>query len=166
MDLPRYTKGGYLLVTPAMTAKLDALSKKLKRKIFLSKAGPTPGENFNSAAFDVARTVCRRAERRVCHLQEIGEFAQSGNHHLPEPPRRFVVAVCALDGDCNSWWKKVNALSPFQKNRRSRFHFRNSAAATGIFSCSGFASFLLRSSRIEHRQVSFARWSLSWSRSK
>ena len=29
---------------------------------------------MNSAALDVARTVCRRAERRVCALQETGEL--------------------------------------------------------------------------------------------
>lgn len=77
-DLPRYTKGGYSLVTPAMTAKLDVLVRDLEAKNISFHGWATPGENLNSAAFDVARTVCRRAERRVCHLQEIGEL------HNPE----------------------------------------------------------------------------------
>jgi cob(I)alamin adenosyltransferase len=33
-----------------------------------------PGANLASAALDVARTVCRRAERRVCGLQEAGQL--------------------------------------------------------------------------------------------
>lgn len=77
-DLARYTQGGYSLVTPAMTAKLDALVKKLEAQNISFKGWATPGENLNSAALDVARTVCRRAERRVCRLQEIGEL------HNPE----------------------------------------------------------------------------------
>jgi cob(I)alamin adenosyltransferase len=77
-DLPRYIKGGYSLVAPAMTAKLDALVKKLEAQKISFQGWATPGENLNSAAFDVARTVCRRAERRVCRLQEIGEL------HNPE----------------------------------------------------------------------------------
>jgi cob(I)alamin adenosyltransferase len=35
----------------------------------------TPGESLESAALDVARTVCRRAERRVCALVEAGQSA-------------------------------------------------------------------------------------------
>ena len=34
------------------------------------KGWSTPGENAVSAALDVARATCRRAERRVCALQE------------------------------------------------------------------------------------------------
>lgn len=77
-DLPRYLKGGYSLVTPAMTAKLDALIHKLEAQNISFKGWATPGANVNSAALDVARTVCRRAERRVCALQETGEL------HNPE----------------------------------------------------------------------------------
>ena len=77
-DLPRYANGGYSLVTPAMTARLDVLVHKIEAKNISFKGWATPGDNLNSAAFDVARTVCRRAERRVCHLQEIGEL------HNPE----------------------------------------------------------------------------------
>ncbi len=73
-DLPRYTKDGYTLVTPAMTAKLDALVKEIEAQKISFKGWATPGATKNSAALDLARTVCRRAERRVCALQETGEL--------------------------------------------------------------------------------------------
>ena len=73
-DLERYVKGGFLLVTPAMTAKLDALVKEIESQNISFKGWATPGATQNSAALDVARTVCRRAERRVCDLQTAGEM--------------------------------------------------------------------------------------------
>ena len=73
-DLERYVKGGFLLVTPAMTAKLDALVKEIEAQNISFKGWATPGATQNSAALDVARTVCRRAERRVCDLQTAGEM--------------------------------------------------------------------------------------------
>src|ERR1019366_369276 len=71
-DLPRYVKDGYSLVTPAMTAKLDALVKEIESQNVTFKGWATPGATHHSAALDVARTVCRRAERRVCALKEAG----------------------------------------------------------------------------------------------
>jgi cob(I)alamin adenosyltransferase len=73
-DLERYVKGGYSLVTPAMTAKLDVLVKEIEAQKISFKGWATPGATQNSAALDVARTVCRRAERRVCDLQNLGDF--------------------------------------------------------------------------------------------
>jgi cob(I)alamin adenosyltransferase len=73
-DLPRYVKGGYLLVTPEMTAKLDALIKEIEAQNVSFKGWATPGATQNSAALDMARTICRRAERRVCALKEAGEL--------------------------------------------------------------------------------------------
>ncbi len=74
-DLERYVKGGYTLVTPALTAKLDALVKEIEAQQVSFKGWATPGATLNSAALDVARTVCRRAERRVCDLSGAGEMA-------------------------------------------------------------------------------------------
>ena len=71
-DLPRYVKDGYSLVTPAMTAKLDVLVKEIESQNVTFKGWATPGATLHSAALDVARTVCRRAERRVCALKESG----------------------------------------------------------------------------------------------
>lgn len=69
-DLPRYVKDGYRLVTSAMTHKLDAVVKEIEEHSITFKGWATPGETHNAAALDVARTVCRRAERRVVALQE------------------------------------------------------------------------------------------------
>ncbi len=73
-DLERYVKGGFTLVTPTMTAKLDVLVKEIESQNVSFKGWATPGATQNSAALDVARTVCRRAERRVCDLQTAGEM--------------------------------------------------------------------------------------------
>jgi len=73
-DLPRYLKDGYALVTPAMTAKLDALVQEIEAQQVSFKGWATPGATKSSAALDLARTICRRAERRVCALSEAGEL--------------------------------------------------------------------------------------------
>jgi cob(I)alamin adenosyltransferase len=73
-DLPRYVQDGYLIVTPAMTAKLDALVQEIESQKVSFKGWATPGATQHSAALDLARTICRRAERRVCALRESGEL--------------------------------------------------------------------------------------------
>jgi cob(I)alamin adenosyltransferase len=77
-DLPRYLKDGYSVVVPGMTAKLDALVREIEAQGVSFKGWATPGATLNSAALDVARTVCRRTERRVCALKENGELKNSG----------------------------------------------------------------------------------------
>jgi cob(I)alamin adenosyltransferase len=69
-DLPRFVKDGFSLVTPELTVKLDKLVEKIEAQKVSFKGWATPGASVNSAALDMARTVCRRAERRVCALQE------------------------------------------------------------------------------------------------
>lgn len=76
-DLPRYVKDGYTLVTSQMTHKLDAVVKETEAQSVSFKGWATPGATINSAALDVARTVCRRAERRVCALQEADQLQNS-----------------------------------------------------------------------------------------
>ena len=73
-DLPRYAKDGYTLVTPELTAKLETLTKEIEAQKVSLKSWATPGATVNAAALDVARTVCRRAERRVFDLQSAGEL--------------------------------------------------------------------------------------------
>jgi len=73
-DLERYVKDGYPLVTPGLTAKLDALVHEIEAQNISFKGWATPGASKHSAALDLARTVCRRAERRVCALKESGEL--------------------------------------------------------------------------------------------
>jgi cob(I)alamin adenosyltransferase len=73
-DLDRYAKDGYSLVSPEMTSKLEVLVREIESQKISFKGWATPGANLNSGALDVARTVCRRAERGVCRLQETGEL--------------------------------------------------------------------------------------------
>jgi cob(I)alamin adenosyltransferase len=76
-DLPRYVKDGYSLVTPAMTATLEKWITDLETMKVSGKGWATPGAKQGSAALDLARTVCRRAERRACALQDKGELHNS-----------------------------------------------------------------------------------------
>jgi len=69
-DLPRYVKDGYTLVTSAMTHKLDAVVREIEAQSVRFEGWATPGDSVASATLDVARTTCRRAERRVVALQE------------------------------------------------------------------------------------------------
>lgn len=73
-DLARYQKDGFELVTPTLTAKLDVLVKEIEAQNVSFKGWATPGATMNSAALDVARTTCRRAERRVCALHEADQL--------------------------------------------------------------------------------------------
>jgi cob(I)alamin adenosyltransferase len=77
-DLPRYVKDGFQLVKPEMTAKLDKLVAEIEAQKIAFKGWATPGASEHAAALDMARTVCRRAERRVCALHESGQL------HNPE----------------------------------------------------------------------------------
>ncbi|HEY3932499.1 MAG TPA: cob(I)yrinic acid a,c-diamide adenosyltransferase [Verrucomicrobiae bacterium] len=73
-DLPRYVKDGFSLVTPEMTGQLEKLVKEIESQNVSFKGWATPGATKNSAALDVARTICRRAERRVFDLKDAGEL--------------------------------------------------------------------------------------------
>lgn len=76
-DLPRYIKDGFTLVTSQLTHKLDVVVKEIEAQSVSFKGWATPGACSSSAALDVARTVCRRAERRVCALQEADQLQNS-----------------------------------------------------------------------------------------
>jgi cob(I)alamin adenosyltransferase len=73
-DLPRYLKDGFSVVTSELTVKLDAIVSEIEAQNVSFKGWATPGANPSSAALDVARTTCRRAERRVCALREAGQM--------------------------------------------------------------------------------------------
>ncbi len=68
-DLPRYIQDGFSPVTPEMTAKLEAVISELEQAE-LPKGWAMPGETPDSASLDLARTICRRAERRAVVLAE------------------------------------------------------------------------------------------------
>ena len=75
-DLERYIKDGFELTSPAMTDRLTSVVDDLeKNKLGKFKGWAVPGKTLDSAALDVARTVCRRAERRVAALMtDAGKF--------------------------------------------------------------------------------------------
>ena len=68
-DLARYTKDGFGLTTAAMVDRLTTTIDELEKdKLLHFKDWAIPGSTLGSAALDIARTVCRRAERRVAAL--------------------------------------------------------------------------------------------------
>jgi cob(I)alamin adenosyltransferase len=69
-DLPRYVKDGHSLVTSRLTGKLDKLARGIEAEGAAFKGWAIPGASVHSAALHLARAICRRAERRVCALQE------------------------------------------------------------------------------------------------
>ena len=73
-DLPRYAADGFFLVTPELTARLDKLCQEIDDQKISQQGWATPGASVHSAALDQARTTCRRAERRVCGLQETDQL--------------------------------------------------------------------------------------------
>jgi cob(I)alamin adenosyltransferase len=68
-DMDRYVRDGFQLTTPAMTDRLTAAVDDLeKNRLGKFKDWATPGKTLSAATFDLARTVCRRAERRVAAI--------------------------------------------------------------------------------------------------
>jgi cob(I)alamin adenosyltransferase len=60
-------------VTDEMIERLTAEVNRIEATEGILADWSLPGDHRAAAAFDVARTVCRRAERTVVHLQETGE---------------------------------------------------------------------------------------------
>ena len=60
-------------VTPEMVETLTAHVNRIESFEGILSDWSLPGEHAAAAAYDVARTVCRRAERCVVRLQESGE---------------------------------------------------------------------------------------------
>jgi len=72
-DRERYQAQGFTIVTDPMVEHLTAQIDELEKTQHISYRGwATPGATPASAALDMARTVCRRAERAVCECRERG----------------------------------------------------------------------------------------------
>ena len=70
-DRQRYVKDGFPLTSAAMVDRVTGVIVDLEKYNSLyPKDWVIPGANASSAALDVARTGCRRAERRVSDLKE------------------------------------------------------------------------------------------------
>jgi cob(I)alamin adenosyltransferase len=73
-DLPRYLKDGFSRVAPELTARLETIVRTIEAEKITFRGWATPGSGIASASLDVARTVCRRAERGVCALQQSNQL--------------------------------------------------------------------------------------------
>ena len=69
-DLQRYLKDGFQQTSVAMTDRLTRVVDDLEGRMGTFKHWSVPGDTMASATLDLARTVCRRAERRVAALME------------------------------------------------------------------------------------------------
>src|SRR3954453_1063149 len=68
-DMDRYVKDGFSLTTAAMTDRLTAVIDDLEgNRLAKFKDWVTPGKTLSAVTLDLARTVCRRAERRVAAI--------------------------------------------------------------------------------------------------
>jgi cob(I)alamin adenosyltransferase len=63
-------------ISAEMVARLDAYVDELEAEPGLLRDWTLPGDLRHAAAFDVARTVCRRAERNAVRLMGTGEAVQ------------------------------------------------------------------------------------------
>jgi cob(I)alamin adenosyltransferase len=72
-DVARYKKDGYPTLTPQMLQHLDDLVARIEKEKISFDDWATPGASVASAALDVARTTCRRAERLVAKLASTNE---------------------------------------------------------------------------------------------
>jgi len=64
----------FMVVTPDFTKRVEEEIAELERRITLPDAFVIPGGTPAAAALDVARTVTRRAERRIVGLQLAGQL--------------------------------------------------------------------------------------------
>jgi cob(I)alamin adenosyltransferase len=70
-DRQRYTKDGFQVVDAKMVDRVHAVIAGLEKdKSLYPKDWVIPGANAVAAALDLARTICRRAERHVAILKD------------------------------------------------------------------------------------------------
>ncbi len=65
-----------IVIDPAMVDRLTAEVHRIEAIDGMLADWSIPGEHTAAAAFDVARTICRRAERALVRLQEAGAVVQ------------------------------------------------------------------------------------------
>lgn len=72
-DLARYEQDGFSRVTEPMVTPLETWIREVESQNVSFRGWATPGATPEAAALDMARTICRRAERHVQHLVELEE---------------------------------------------------------------------------------------------
>lgn len=73
-DLPAYIHGGFGRIGKVQIEALDQYVLTLEKEAGTFQGWVRPGANMAAATLDLARTVCRRAERGVCGLAEAGQL--------------------------------------------------------------------------------------------
>ena len=73
-DAARYAQDRFPKLTDDMLRHLDDLVAQVEREKIDVAGWATPGASLAAAALDVARTICRRAERRVARLAAANEI--------------------------------------------------------------------------------------------
>ncbi len=73
-DLPRYKKDGFKILSNDAPKQIETWIKDLEAQNISFTGWATPGATRESAALDLARAICRRAERHVQGLLESGEI--------------------------------------------------------------------------------------------
>jgi cob(I)alamin adenosyltransferase len=77
-DRERYLKDGYEVLNEAAVDRLTDVVHDLEKNYHVNfKRWATPGHSLSSAALDLARTTCRRAERRVVGLAESSGYVNA-----------------------------------------------------------------------------------------
>lgn len=72
-DLTRYAEKGRKIIGPELADELTEQIHDLEKNHHITYSGwATPGATKGSACLDVARTICRRAERGLVALRESG----------------------------------------------------------------------------------------------
>ena len=74
-DLDRYQRDGFKVTGPDFAGRVESVILRIESEGVSYKGWATPGATPDSAALDVARTTCRRAERRLNGLAASGSPA-------------------------------------------------------------------------------------------
>ena len=80
-DAGRYAKSKFAKITDESLARLDALIAEIESRSLKFDGWATPGANPFAAALDHARTIARRAERRLTSLPEHGRSVRTVVRH-------------------------------------------------------------------------------------
>ncbi|HEX4086385.1 MAG TPA: cob(I)yrinic acid a,c-diamide adenosyltransferase [Chthoniobacteraceae bacterium] len=108
-DRPRYEKSQGKYISAEATERLTALVHEGERKVSLTD-WVMPGGSQAGAAFDFARTVCRRSERRVLKLRDQQDAVN------PE----IVRYLNRLSDLCFVWARESEAPAPGNQGKSSQ----------------------------------------------
>jgi cob(I)alamin adenosyltransferase len=96
---PNFDKAPSPYVTQEMIDRLTSEVERIEKIEDILSDWSLPGELIASAAFDIARTVCRRAERCVVRLSDSGENVDP----------KVIVYLNRLSDLCRACWFELNA---------------------------------------------------------